>query len=675
MRKTLVSFLLCAVLLLAFFLLSTRSGRHPLKRASSSFESLISAERIEKQNSELASKPHRAGTEENIATGNKIIQRLKSAGLEVATTEYQVELPEPLQSKLQLVFPQSIEFEVREKELPSDPYSRIASSDIPYFAFSPDAELEAEVVYANFGSLQDYELLKRKGIELAGKIALVRAQGICRGMKLLNAEEQGLAGLLLFPELRDQGFRKPPYPEGPQINPSVIQRGSMLKFFQYPGDPFDRKGQTESTLPKIPSLPISQEIAMELLKRIQGPASPEEWRGWLPVNYNLGAGPARVKLILRSQLKRRVIRNILATIPGTNPLEPSIMIGGHYDAWVYGAADPSSGTSVLLEVANTLSRLEKKWWNPRRNVVFAFWDAEEFGLFGSTKWVESALQDPSKKVVAYLNVDTAVQGEDFAGYLMPGLRGPLDEVLKLVKDPITGEPLSERRGEFANPGFSVDTAPFNGLAGIPVAEIHFGRYYPMYHSIYDNLAWMNRFDDPGYKLSATLSRVLCLYLFKLSNDQIFPFQFEELTEYTRGSLSRMIPKELEIDPGISQKISGLKEAMSRFDQAFANFQRISQQKKFVKEVVAQETNDLLLSAYSSFTRKGASSEQFGDYARRNALLGPSEKEGCAGQELPGLGHALRMKDPARIKQEIQRLTDSFITSGKILFQAMTKMEK
>lgn len=671
MRRILVILLSCAGLALLFAVYRFLSKPTPLNRAASEIERFVTAENIRNQIQNVAAKPHRAGTPENKVVGDAIIRRLKSAGLEVSTTEYEVSLPEPLQSNLTLLFPQRIEFEVKEKVFSEDPYSQIASSDMPYFAFSPDADIEAEVIYANFGSKQDYEFLKQQGIDPAGKIVLVRAQGICRGMKLLYAEEQGVAGLLLFPELRDQGFNKTPYPEGPHINPWVIQRGSMLKFFLYPGEPSADFMGKNSTLPRIPSLPISQEIAMQLLKRIEGPAAPKEWHGWLPVPYPLGAGPARVRLVVQSKNSRATIRNIFATIRGSNPLESEVLAGGHYDAWVYGAADPSSGTTVLLEAAEALSRLNKSWWKPKRTLMFAFWDAEEFGLFGSTKWVESAMKQSTPKVAAYINVDTAVKGQDFAGYVMPGLQAPLDQVLGMVHHPMTGEFLSERRGEFVTPGFSDDTGPFTGIAGVPVAEIHFGRYYPMYHSIYDDLNWMEKFNDPDYKLSAALAKVLSLYLLKLSGDEIFPYQFTEVSQYTRRSCEDILAGELNYNPSIAKQKQTLLNAMERYDQSASSFQEASHSKKEMNARVAEQVNQLVSKAIASFVRPHEAEEAFSGYATRNMLLGTSEVDGCAGQQLPGLKRAVQSGDMIRIEAELKRLTDAFNAATTILLNAVS----
>ena len=42
--------------------------------------------------------------------------------------------------------------------------------------------------------------------------------------------------------------------------------------------------------------------------------------------------------------------------------------------------------------------------------VFASWDAEEYGIVGSTEWVEEYAPWLSETAITYLNVDIAVNG-------------------------------------------------------------------------------------------------------------------------------------------------------------------------------------------------------------------------------------------------------------------------
>jgi Zn-dependent M28 family amino/carboxypeptidase len=88
------------------------------------------------------------------------------------------------------------------------------------------------------------------------------------------------------------------------------------------------------------------------------------------------------------------------------------MIGNHRDAWTWGAVDPNSGTSVMLEVSRVLMNLKKSnLWRPKRTILFLSWDAEEFGVVGSTEWVEEFQKKLSANGVVYINIDNIIKGE------------------------------------------------------------------------------------------------------------------------------------------------------------------------------------------------------------------------------------------------------------------------
>lgn len=74
-----------------------------------------------------------------------------------------------------------------------------------------------------------------------------------------------------------------------------------------------------------------------------------------------------------------------------NYLDRYVIVGNHRDAWVFGAIDPSSGTASMLEVARVIGEAVKNGWRPRRSIVFCSWGAEEYGLVGSTEWVEVSI--------------------------------------------------------------------------------------------------------------------------------------------------------------------------------------------------------------------------------------------------------------------------------------------
>ena len=605
----------------------------------------------------LSSKPHRAGTPANRKVGDEILNRLSQAGLKTSTEEYTFDFPEPAEAHLLLVQPHQIKFDLHEKKLADDPWSEVSLRELPFLAFSPDADIEAKLVYANSGSKEDYAFLKSQGIQVAGTIALVRARGICRSMKILAAENEGIAGLLIYPELKDQGFLKTEFPYGPHLNPWVAQRGTLLKYFLYPGDPSDSAAQAFSTLPQIPALPISQQTASVLFSNIQGKEAPVDWIGWLPQGYRLGPGPATVKLFYKGVNERRTIRNIFATLEGSD--STFVVAGNHYDAWVYGASDPSSGTSVLLESAQVLAGLVKDGWRPQRKVVFAFWDGEEYGMFGSTEWVQKNLST-LKQAIAYINVDSAFRARDLAAYLSPGLHTSFDQALEGLADPDSGRLFSEIRPEFQNPGFSGDTAAFVRLAGLPVVDAGFGRTYSVYHSIYDNELWMEKFGDPRAGYRATLARILGRYLMRLTSEPIIPYDFTEFRGYVLKAITELKP----LSPKNSTQWNSLNAEMDRFHSIAQALPKMDN--KSLPNDRRLEVNQLLLNTMEAF---------YDQNQGRSVLMEASKKLGCVGESLPNVVAAVKEEDPDKIAKEIDLLTTKFAEARKHLEKAVSLTKK
>ena len=113
------------------------------------------------------------------------------------------------------------------------------------------------------------------------------------------------------------------------------------------------------------------------------------------------------------------------------------MLGGHQDAWTYGANDDLSGWSSVLEVGKRLGALMRQGWRPDRTIVLAGWDGEEYGLLGSTEWTEQYERVLHAKAVAYLNVDITA-GQEFGAGAAPALDKLLFDVTKTVPEPGAG---------------------------------------------------------------------------------------------------------------------------------------------------------------------------------------------------------------------------------------------
>ncbi|MEO8586854.1 MAG: M28 family peptidase [Acidobacteriota bacterium] len=627
----------------------------PLARRAARLESLVDARRIERTVGTLARVPHRAGSPAQRAVVDAVVDALRANGLETTVVAHAVDLPEPVEASLVVEGPTGRAFDLSEHALPGDPYSEAAPREIPYFAWAPDGDVSAPVVYANHGAREDYEHLRQAGVSVRGAIVLARSQGVCRAMKSLLAEDEGARALLLYPERRDLGIVKPDFPAGPYLNPWTVQRGSMLRYFLRPGDPDCAAGREIPRLrPVLPALPVSETVAKDLLGRVEGVAAPEDWTGWLKVPYRLGASRETVRLRTRSRTEARILFNVTATLAGRRRGAAAVVVGGHTDAWVNGAVDPVSGAAVVLEAAAALSALAKEGWKPERDVVFALFDGEEYGMLGSTRWVEQRLAAHAAPLSAFLYVDSSVRALDFMADASPGLAESLDETLRRVVDPVSGHLLLAVRPVVQLPGFSGDTSPFLGLGGVPSAQLGFGRRtYAQYHSAYDDAYLLGRFLDPGYVLSTSLARILTLWTSVLAESAEPPWRLSEVATFLTDELSKLGHARLPRRSELFAEVVRLRLAARQWESLDAAPRRES----------AERTEPLLLAAMAAFLDPAEP-----DFARRNLLLGPSAETGCGTETLPGLRRALR--GDGMVEAETGRLLRALKTAEAKLREAV-----
>lgn len=228
------------------------------------------------------------------------------------------------------------------------------------------------------------------------------------------------------------------------------------------------------------------------------------------------------------------IWNAIGIINGTNPDE-TIVIGNHRDAWLIGgAADPNSGSAVMVELSRAFGKLLATGWKPKRNIVLASWDAEEYGLVGSTEWVEEYVNWLTDTAVAYLNIDVAVSGPrpDISG--TPDLHTIATEVMKKVLFPTGGEYnrtlydawYEESEGEVGVLGSGSDYTPFlhKGISSLDMGSSN-GPDDPVYHyhSNYDTYHWMSTYGDPGFLVHKAMGQYLTLLAYHLADDELIPY--------------------------------------------------------------------------------------------------------------------------------------------------------
>ena len=529
---------------------------------------------------EITRAPHIAGTEGNSRVAEYLAAEYKKAGWEVEMPAYDVLLSYPKSAALEIVAEPSIALARGEPPIPEDPDTAVPEAAIPWNAYSPSAEVTSEVLYVNYGRPEDYERLKAMGVDARGKIVLARYSHGYRGGKALEAEKRGALAILVYSDpIEDGWFRGPVYPAGPWGPAAHLQRGSNVYDFLVPGDPLtpgwastpDAKrvpmAEAES-LPKIPMMPLSSRDAAEILSRLGGRSVPDAgWQGLAVADtFRLGPGPVRVHLKIENTRERRTIRNVIATLRGSELPDKKILLSNHFDAWIYGGVDPSSGTASMLALARALGRLAAEGYRPRRTIVIGEWDAEEYTLTGSTEWGEQHEKDLRQNAAVCINVDASALGREFAASASPLLSRAVREVARDFPDPSTpGKSLADTwRAQTSEDlpvailGSGSDYTVFFNHLGIASVDLVFDGPYGVYHSVYDTHRWMATQGDPGFVYHAAMAKYAGMLALRFANADLLPFDAavygREVAKYA---------EELQSLPGAESLRPALKELASR----------------------------------------------------------------------------------------------------------------
>lgn len=497
----------------------------------------------------FGSEPHVAGTPGDLRNIDRMVKAFEELGLDVQVHDFWAYLSYPEDAAVEIIGAGdgggNLSLSLKETDLEQDPYDEHADLTHGWNAYSASGDVTGEVVYANYGTKEDFEKLEALGIDLTGKIIITRYGGNFRGYKAKYAEHYGAAGLIMYTDPKDSGFVKGEvYPEGVWANDSYIQRGS-IKALNYPGDPLTpfipatedawRVDVQEVDLPRIPVQPMSYGAAKEILSRFDGRPLPEEWaeqwQGGLPFEYRLTGGDLRVRLMVQQKRELKRSSNVVAILRGRLYPDEKIYIGCHHDAWGFGAGDPLAGTMLVFEAAKSFAAAAKKGFTPLRSIVFANWGAEEFGIIGSTEYVEQFGETLLKDAIAYINLDAATMGPNFHSSASPSLKQVIDDVTRHVpqarKDdqPMYEAWLGDRsEPNFGNLGGGSDHVGFYCHLCIPSCSLGSGGAPgSAYHSNYDTLTWYRKSVGEDYEPALMLARVVNLLTARLANAPLLPF--------------------------------------------------------------------------------------------------------------------------------------------------------
>ncbi len=470
--------------------------------------------------------------------------------------------------------------------------------------------------------------------------------------------------------------------------------------FKYPGDPTtpgiasvpdlaDSKRtppEKAASLPRVPTTPLSWGDARPILASLGGPESPRDWQGALPFTYHIGPGPARVKLHLKQDYAYRTMWDVIGRIPGRQSPEQWVVAGNHRDAWVYGAVDPGSGTTAMLEAVHGLGALLKAGWKPKRTIVIGSWDGEEQALIGSTEWGEqnsAALGN----AVAYFNIDVGVSGTKFGSSAEPTLKEFVRDVTKAVPSPQGGTVYDVwRRGpphegnaqpevtgvQTRMPAVQVKAdAPVGDLGsgsdytvflqhlGVPSGDIGSTGNYGVYHSAFDDFAWFKKFGDPAFLYEQQMARVYGLEIVRMADADVLPYDFETYGKEISAYIEAAQKKAAGAFKDKSPDFTAASEAARRLTDEGIRIARLQQDPHSDAARLNRAMHEAELGL---LLPDGLPNRPW----FRHAIYAPGEYTGYAAVVIPGVNEAIDARDLGRTQQQIAGLAAAIGRAVKAL---------
>lgn len=655
------------------------------------------AGRAREYSTELSRVIHVAGSPRQLETADYVLRLMKSWGLDTSRATYKVYLPWADSAVVELAGATPVRLSLAEPPVPGDPTSSLPQYPTVH-GYSGSGDVTAPLIYVNYGLPVDYTRLDSLGISVKGKVVIARYGRSFRGIKAREAEKHGAAAILIYSDPQDDGFVPGDvYPQGPMRGPAGVQRGTVQNGDGDPSTPgwpstpdAKRLDPAQMEIPHIPSVPLSYANAELLLQGLKGPSALRGWQGGLPFHYHLGGTAdveTRVAVWAESGARAwKTIINTFGTLKGTTWPDEMVITGAHRDAWGPGTADNVAGVTSVLESARAWGEAARQGLRPRRTLVFATWDAEEWGDEGSTEWVEAHEADLSAHAVGYFNQDAGGVGRFFGASATASLQPLVREVTKLVPQP--GDTASiydvwRRRAnvpdslepEMGDLGGGSDFAAFYNHLGIPSADWGFGGPSGNYHSQYDDETWMERWGDSGFLGHRAIAQVDALLLARMADRDVLPLDEANLAQYlgalVKGIEARAAKADWRID---SSELRRAITAMYGAALGLANVRdagMASHDRKGVEAALA-EANRYLRQSEMALTRpEGLAGRPW----FRNLMFAADRDNGYADIALPGIAEALEDKDRTRFDHEVADLAARVARSAELLRQATAALAR
>ena len=670
---------------------SNDSWNHQLK-FEEIFLNNIDNTSFKKHLKKLTERPHVVGSEGNAEVIKYIGDIMSKAGLEVTNYPYDVFLPNnPGTSIIEIVTPTRKVLNQKEDIIPGDPFTTHPELWKGWNAFSGSGDVTSEVVYANYGRKQDFEELKRLGVNVKGKIVIARYGGNFRGYKAKFAEANGAIGLIIYTDPLDSGFTKGlVYPEGPFYNPSTIQRGSLLtaNFTGDPLTPFEpalpldgkkkikRLDPNDAQLHTIPVSPIGYGEAEKILEQMKGNPVPQSWQGGLPFTYRLEGGQS---LLVRLKVDQKIdfvrATNVIGLLEGSVAPDEWIILGCHLDSWGFGATDPSSGTAMLLSLSETLGILKDQGYTPNRSILIGHWDAEEHGVIGSTEWVEQMREQLNAKGVVYMNFDGAVSGKGFGASAAPTLKKLLVEASKDVEYPYTDQSLYEFWNKnnqdeppIGNLGGGSDHIAFYMHVGVP--SMSGGAGGPnVYHSNYDSFRFYEKFVDPEFQMGPMVEHIAGLMALRMANGDLIPYNINRYASDLKMHVSNAENKIRlynEGFKGFTMTVESIKSLKETSELLTSKIKSYLENGNFSKRKLSSLNKKLIALEKSFISEEGM---YFGSWYK--SLYASSDPfSGYAAWILPGLEYEISLKSSKRLAEWDQRYSNAISSLSQKMRQVI-----
>ena len=557
----------------------------------------------------LSSAPHRAGTPADHATALYIKDRLTRDGFATRIQEYQVEFTGPLEQSLTMVSPRRVNFDMLEGT-PGHPTKWERMAGPPFLEESGDGTVTGPVVYVNGASKADLTEIDAQRVSLKGAIALVRLGAPGGGgiagldpswIAYNELRKRGVVGILEFMDPATTGYGGGAmWPSGNYKNTNMAERmGGMSPrgFMAFPpGDPTmagkvpvvgaAHKSWNDIPHATIPELSITQSTARTLLAGMSGNVVPQSWHAMFEFVQRFG-GNEVVRVHTKFERELKTIWLVFGDMRGSEQPDSIVMIGSHRDAMTFGAIDPGSGTTDLLQDADAFHALAQQGWRPKRTIEFASWDGHELGLFGSAALIYQNGPALRKNVFQYINTDQLTTGNPFVVSASPGLYGFMKQICDVVPA-ADGSGMLGARDQRVRPLLNPisggsDHQNFAYMLGVLSTSNGYYGSFGAHHTAEDNIDGLRTY-DPGMREAVVTAQVTGIQAMRAANATVQPLRIEEIPTQMLKDLMAVQLKSFEDSNG-TVTLSGLRDALNSY-QAAAHATDVAMQQAEAKGDVA-----------------------------------------------------------------------------------------